>query len=316
MWDKRDDSFPVGFGRPPRDTQFRKGESGNPKGRPRKALAPEDLSESELEKVFRKILNRKYNVADASGTRAVTGLEVLLQAQFQTAAKGSTPAQRMILQGAAELERRDEARRRAGEQERKDNFERMVRGKEIRRRMWDAAEKAGEEPEDPWPHPDDILINKAEQTYRIRGPLNASQEPYYDYLLTLRDQSYYMVSLVLRRKGPPDLKWVEIYQCCAAVYNSMLPLRWQIDKDAGSLSLAIEMHTMRELKALIAETERDALYYHRLAYPLGEKIRFDRSTRKALAPLIGRFGFRSIRQYEQHLEQESGNPPRPNLLGR
>ena len=32
------DSYEVGYGKPPRSTQFQKGNSGNPKGRPKKAL--------------------------------------------------------------------------------------------------------------------------------------------------------------------------------------------------------------------------------------------------------------------------------------
>ena len=32
------DSYEVGFGKPPRNTQFKKGVSGNPKGRPKKPL--------------------------------------------------------------------------------------------------------------------------------------------------------------------------------------------------------------------------------------------------------------------------------------
>jgi hypothetical protein len=35
---KRSNSYEVGYGKPPKDTQFKKGSSGNPKGRPRKAL--------------------------------------------------------------------------------------------------------------------------------------------------------------------------------------------------------------------------------------------------------------------------------------
>ncbi len=31
------DSYEVGYGKPPKDTQFKKGSSGNPKGRPKKA---------------------------------------------------------------------------------------------------------------------------------------------------------------------------------------------------------------------------------------------------------------------------------------
>lgn len=32
------DSYEVGYGKPPKDTQFKKSSSGNPKGRPKKAL--------------------------------------------------------------------------------------------------------------------------------------------------------------------------------------------------------------------------------------------------------------------------------------
>jgi hypothetical protein len=35
---KNSDSYDVGYGKPPKNTQFQKGISGNPKGRPRKSL--------------------------------------------------------------------------------------------------------------------------------------------------------------------------------------------------------------------------------------------------------------------------------------
>jgi hypothetical protein len=38
MREKRSNSYEVGYGKPPKDTQFKKGSSGNPKGRPRKTL--------------------------------------------------------------------------------------------------------------------------------------------------------------------------------------------------------------------------------------------------------------------------------------
>jgi hypothetical protein len=46
---KSDDSdYSVGYGKPPRQTQFKPGQSGNPKGRPKKATTFRDEIEREL----------------------------------------------------------------------------------------------------------------------------------------------------------------------------------------------------------------------------------------------------------------------------
>ena len=38
MAKKKKDDYEVGYGRPPKKTQFKKGQSGNPKGRPKRRL--------------------------------------------------------------------------------------------------------------------------------------------------------------------------------------------------------------------------------------------------------------------------------------
>lgn len=40
--------YEVGYGKPPRQTQFRKGQSGNPTGRPRKGSSMQEIIEAEL----------------------------------------------------------------------------------------------------------------------------------------------------------------------------------------------------------------------------------------------------------------------------
>ena len=266
----------------------------------------EDLAESKLETLYRRTLNRKVKVTDGSGAKTVTALEALLQAQLQSAAKGNGPAQRALFQAAAEIERLDEARRLAAEQERKECFERMVRWKEFLRREWEAADKEDREPQHPWPHPDDILINESQQTYSVRGLFDAYHVPFFEYLLSLRDLYQCEISLVLRRRGPRNLRMVELYNRLSAHYDAMLPLDWQFGDDWDSVSLAIEMLPMRKLKGLIAKLEGEILQYRKRAHPMAQKIRFSRKHRKMLAPVIGLFGCRSIAEFARYLEQEGG----------
>src|SRR3954447_15799584 len=67
----------VGYGKPPRHSRFKKGQSGNPRGRPRR-------SES-LARVAHRILNEKIRVRENGERRTITKLEAMLK---QLANKG------------------------------------------------------------------------------------------------------------------------------------------------------------------------------------------------------------------------------------
>lgn len=54
-------SYAVGYGRPPTSTQFRPGQSGNPKGRPKRSRNTASMARDTLE--------RKIEVAQKNGTR-------------------------------------------------------------------------------------------------------------------------------------------------------------------------------------------------------------------------------------------------------
>lgn len=79
-YDEDDRDYEVGYGRPPEGTRFRKGQSGNPKGRPK---ATKNVS-TMLEEVF----FRKIQISENGRRREVTMVEAILWQLVNGAVKG------------------------------------------------------------------------------------------------------------------------------------------------------------------------------------------------------------------------------------
>ena len=80
MEDKDDPNYRVGYGRPPREHQFKKGQSGNPKGRPQEAKGSKAI--------LKKMLAQKVAVNQQGQQRMITMLEVSLQQLVNKSARG------------------------------------------------------------------------------------------------------------------------------------------------------------------------------------------------------------------------------------
>jgi hypothetical protein len=88
----------VGYQRPPEATRFKKGVSGNPKGRPKGSL--------NVATVFLKTLHEKVVVNEHGQRRTVTKLEAALTQLVNKAATGDLRALRQLLELAREAEAR------------------------------------------------------------------------------------------------------------------------------------------------------------------------------------------------------------------
>jgi hypothetical protein len=165
----------TGYKQPPESGRFKKGQSGNPKGRPKRASAR--LSQSA--RVVLEAAGRPITIREGGETRQSINLEALIYAEYKTALGGSAHAQRNALQRhhTAEIERRAQI---DGEIEWGEELIAGLRG------LREMAAAQGKDTSMPYPHPDDVIIDP-ERGIRFVGPTNAEEDTRLKWALRVRD---------------------------------------------------------------------------------------------------------------------------------
>lgn len=295
------DDYDIGFGRPPRYTQFRKGKSGNPAGRPKKAQPPaEQLAGEEVDKILRAQLDREIALKSPGGAKTMKVLEAVLLAQQKSALAGNSAAQREVLKQARLLEERELLREQHQREMEEEYFKGVLRWKTEQERIW-AAAKEGCEPDEPWPHPDDFIIDYHSRTLTIRGPVDPSDVARYRRIRYQRD--YHLYALIAEISGSNNRLLVCAHLTWVAL-NNLLPLLWQvepseIDREYMRL-LAVPIHRL-QARADTAKRQAELMPEPQL----DKKARREnyRSVNKAMQPLLKRKGFRSVAELEHHVSE-------------
>lgn len=81
--------YKVGYGRPPKETRFKPGQSGNPKGRKRRPKS--------VQAQLKTVLSKKVSIAEGGRTKRLTLQEVMLRSIANKAAKGDLRAANFVL---------------------------------------------------------------------------------------------------------------------------------------------------------------------------------------------------------------------------
>ncbi len=84
-----DDEYEVGYGRPPKHTQFKPGQSGNPRGRPKKSKNVDALLEKELDEIV--------TLHEGGQPKRMTKREAIIKQFVNLAIKGNAKPLQMML---------------------------------------------------------------------------------------------------------------------------------------------------------------------------------------------------------------------------
>ena len=175
----------VGYRSPPKEHRFRKGQSGNPAGRPRrppnrKAQDPgfgvDRANQCLMSEAYRPVL-----VKQGERTGELPVIQAVFRAMGVAAMKGDRPAQRMLAELVQSVEAQDRKAR-------DDRFKVAIDYKcnweeEIQR----ARELGHPEPQ-PIPHPDDVFINPRTGELQCCGPMTKEEKAEWDQVLEHLDQ--------------------------------------------------------------------------------------------------------------------------------
>ena len=95
---QRDDQ--VGYRKPPRHSRFKKGQSGNPKGRPGGA--------KNLSTLLSEALNELVIVAENGGRRKISKRQAIIKQLVNQSAKGDWRSTKLLLEFQLDIEQRSE----------------------------------------------------------------------------------------------------------------------------------------------------------------------------------------------------------------
>jgi hypothetical protein len=166
-------AYEVGYGKPPRQHQWRKGASGNPHGRPSKKPAGPEKSFNPYLEAFCREMQRTMTLRENGEPITLSAFEAVVRSTVASALKGNVRAQKIIIETNKEAQA--EWIRDAGMQANwvAQYVEEWPAKALMAARMGQPA---------PLPHPDHVGFSVERGVFEINGPIDRRQQAAWDEL--------------------------------------------------------------------------------------------------------------------------------------
>jgi len=178
--------YEVGYGKPPIQSRFKPGQSGNPLGRPkgsRKKPNMPALNEERLKSIILEEAYRSIRINDSDRQISIPMAQAIVRSLAVNAAKGNQRAQRLFTELLAATERDN---KRLHDEWLETAIEYKVEwDKELERRKQLGITNAPA----PLPHPDHVIIDTNTGGVRIIGPMTKEEKPYWDELRARKEDN-------------------------------------------------------------------------------------------------------------------------------
>lgn len=256
----------VGYRNPPERSRFRKGQSGNPKGRPKLDSCSHVLPLASFGSSALSLARRKMTVRERGKERDIPTVEAVYLAQIKLALEGNAFAQKQHSIEHLNRIEREERWEIAREHEIAEDYIERARAAIA------AAKSRGEPEPEFYPHPDDIVVEPGRRI-RFNGPINAEQAEELKEKLAIREAliwqagldqrfdpagadasilnrrvSAEVLALALNGKLPPRLRMEEFW------------LGYQIDRASRHAKRVILKRVYQQWRKLGARPKRGALF--------------------------------------------------------
>lgn len=168
------ESYEVGYGKPPKHSRFKQGQSGNPRGRPRGSRNKlPALNEERLKDIILLEAYRTITVNDGDRRVTLPMAQAVVRTLALNAAKGNQRALNLFTEMLSTTER--ENKRLHDEWLQTAISYKVDWEQELERRKI-----TGETGPEPLPHPDDIVINMQTGLVEVKGPFTKEEKVVWD----------------------------------------------------------------------------------------------------------------------------------------